>query len=158
MDLTKKQIENSPRRDAHRPVSRRYEKQFYSYCNWPAYGGAPHMESLSAYPERGPVEWSGFPASTDGDDPHLRSTKDVTDRTIQAEDGEIRHVEDFILDDETWTIRYLIANTGNWWPGRSMREEFPLRATTKRNCIATRNARRIGRLSPLTPPSGKNDD
>jgi hypothetical protein len=39
---------------------------------------------------------------------------------IQAADGEIGHVEDFIIDDETWTIRYLRINTLNWWPGKKV--------------------------------------
>ena len=39
---------------------------------------------------------------------------------IQALDGEIGHVEDFIIDDKTWAIRYLIVNTRNWWPGKKV--------------------------------------
>ena len=35
-------------------------------------------------------------------------------------DGEIGHVEDFIIDDETWAIRYLIIDTRNWWPGKKV--------------------------------------
>ena len=37
---------------------------------------------------------------------------------MQATDGEIGEVEDFYFDDETWTIRYLIVKTGNWFSGR----------------------------------------
>jgi len=48
----------------------------------------------------------------------LRSTHDVSGYHIQADDGEIGHVEDFIVDDETWAIRYLIVGTRNWWPGK----------------------------------------
>jgi hypothetical protein len=48
----------------------------------------------------------------------LRSTTDVTNHHIQAIDGEIGHVEDFILDDETWAIRYMLVNTNNWLPGK----------------------------------------
>jgi len=51
---------------------------------------------------------------------HLRSTNDVRGHDIQAVDGEIGHVEDFIIDDETWTIRYLIIDTRNWWPGKKV--------------------------------------
>ena len=51
---------------------------------------------------------------------HLRSMKEVTGYSIQATDGEIGHVEDFIIDDETWAIRYLIINTQNWWPGKKV--------------------------------------
>jgi hypothetical protein len=53
-------------------------------------------------------------------DPHLRSTHDVSGHYVQAADGEIGHVEDFIIDDETWAIRYLVIDTHNWWPGKKV--------------------------------------
>jgi hypothetical protein len=37
---------------------------------------------------------------------------------IQAEDAAFGHVEDFVIDDEAWMIRYLIVDTRNWWPGK----------------------------------------
>lgn len=46
----------------------------------------------------------------------MRSTHDMSGHYIQATDGEIGHVGDFIMDDETWAIRYLIIDTENWWP------------------------------------------
>jgi len=51
-------------------------------------------------------------------DPHLRSTDEVSGYHIQAADGEIGHVEDFVIDDETWAIRYMVVATRNWWPGK----------------------------------------
>jgi hypothetical protein len=51
---------------------------------------------------------------------HLRSTNEVSTYNIQALDGEIGHVEDFIIDDETWAIRYLVIDTQNWWPGKKV--------------------------------------
>jgi hypothetical protein len=53
-------------------------------------------------------------------DHHLRSTHDVSGHDVQAEDGEIGHVDDFIIDDETWAIRYLIIDTQNLWPGKKV--------------------------------------
>jgi sporulation protein YlmC with PRC-barrel domain len=44
----------------------------------------------------------------------------LTSYHIEAEDGEIGHVEDFVIDDETWEIRYLIVNTSNWWAGKQV--------------------------------------
>jgi hypothetical protein len=35
-------------------------------------------------------------------------------------DGKIGHVDDFIIDDETWEIRYLIIDTQNWLPGKKI--------------------------------------
>jgi hypothetical protein len=53
-------------------------------------------------------------------DPHLRSTHAVSGYHVQAGDGEIGHVEDFIIDDVTWAIRYLIIDTQNWWSGKKV--------------------------------------
>ena len=50
--------------------------------------------------------------------PHLRSVKEVTGYRIAAIDGEIGHVEDFFIDEESWQIQYLLVDTGNWLPGR----------------------------------------
>ena len=54
------------------------------------------------------------------DDPHLRSIKAVTGYHIHASDGEIGHVEDFLMDDTDWSIHYLIVDTKNWWPGKKV--------------------------------------
>jgi hypothetical protein len=72
------------------------------------------------YIVRDPEKWSESTQSTKAWDPHLRSTHDVSGHDIQATDGEIGHVEDFIIDDETWAIRYLIIDTRNWWPGEKV--------------------------------------
>lgn len=50
----------------------------------------------------------------------LQSTKQVTGNYIQAQDGEIGHVEDFIIDDDRWTICYLVIDTVNWLPGKKV--------------------------------------
>jgi hypothetical protein len=53
-------------------------------------------------------------------DPHLRSIKAVTGYHIHATDGEIGHVEDFLVDDGGWSIRYITVDTTNWWPGEKV--------------------------------------
>jgi hypothetical protein len=53
-------------------------------------------------------------------DSHLRSTEAVTGYSIDAADGEIGHVEGFIVDDESWAIRYMEVATRNWWPGKKV--------------------------------------
>jgi hypothetical protein len=120
VDLTKTQIEKSPTLAAHRPVSRQYEGDYYSYYGWPGYWGGPYTWGPSAYPTRGRDRWSEASRREEDENPHLRSTEDVTGRDIQAQDGDIGHVEDFVIDDETWTIRYLIVDTQNWWPGKKV--------------------------------------
>jgi uncharacterized protein YrrD len=120
VDLTRTQIEKSPSLVTDRPVSRQYEWDYYSYYGWPGYWGGPYAWGPSVYPTRGRVGWSEASRRAKGEDLHLRSTADVTGRNIQAQDGEIGHVEDFVIDDETWTIRYLIVDTQNWWPGKKV--------------------------------------
>ncbi len=55
-----------------------------------------------------------------GGDPHLRSTDEVTGYHLRARDGEIGHVEDFLYDDQDWSIRFLVAGTRNWRPGKEV--------------------------------------
>jgi hypothetical protein len=53
-------------------------------------------------------------------DPHLRSAKEVAGYHVHCTDGELGHVADFIIDDETWTLRYLVIDTSNWWFGKKV--------------------------------------
>src|SRR5580700_5058366 len=50
----------------------------------------------------------------------LLSTKQLTGDRLGASDGEIGHVKDFYFDDRSWVVRYLIADTGSWLPGRKV--------------------------------------
>jgi hypothetical protein len=54
-------------------------------------------------------------------DPHLHSANEVIGHYyIEATDGDIGHVEEFLIDDESWTIRYMVVDTVNWWPGKKV--------------------------------------
>jgi hypothetical protein len=118
--LTRDQIENSPPLDSDKPVSRQFEQGFYGFYGWPMYWGGPYMWGADPYIVRDPHQWKRASQVENTSDPHLRSTHEVTGYHIQASDGEIGHVEDFVIDDNTWAIRYLIINTRNWWPGNSV--------------------------------------
>jgi hypothetical protein len=87
---------------------------FFIHCGQSMWGTYPYIT-------RGDHEkWVESTKSEKVWDPHLRSTHDVSGHYIQATDGEIGHVEDFIIDDETWAIRYLIVDTRNWLPGKKV--------------------------------------
>ncbi len=49
-----------------------------------------------------------------------RTIKNLMGFTMGATDGEIGKVKDFYFDDETWTIRYLVVETGNWLSNRKV--------------------------------------
>ncbi|MFA6504798.1 MAG: PRC-barrel domain-containing protein [Treponemataceae bacterium] len=120
INLTKKQILESPSSDTDKPVSRHFEEAYHSYYGWPNYwngayvwGHSPSIlgdHEKSAEPKPNAKPW----------DFHLRSILQVSGYDIQASDGEIGHVDDFVIDDATWTIRYLIVDTKNWLPGKKV--------------------------------------
>ena len=114
VDLTREQIKHSPTVDTSLPISRHYENDYYGYYGLnPYWLATPFPEEL---PELRPVPPEQQPREPD--QPHLRSSRAVTGYRIHAQDGEIGHVEDFILDDADWSIRYLEINTRKWLPGK----------------------------------------
>lgn len=54
------------------------------------------------------------------DNRDLYSLKTTLGYYIQANDGEIGHLEDLILHDQNWMIRFMIVDTRNWWPGKKV--------------------------------------
>ena len=49
-----------------------------------------------------------------------RNLKSLKGYSLRETDGELGHVVEFYFDDETWTIRYLIAETGSWFSGKKV--------------------------------------
>jgi sporulation protein YlmC with PRC-barrel domain len=39
---------------------------------------------------------------------------------IEAQDGAIGKVKDLLFDDDTWRVKWLVVDTGNWLPGRQV--------------------------------------
>jgi hypothetical protein len=120
VDLTKKQIEDSPSLDSDKPVSRQFEQAYYGHYGYPIYWAGLCAWGYYPYPARAPEQWRKPSKEEKAWDPDLRSTNDVSGHHIQGTDGEIGHVEDFFIDAQTWTIRYLIVDTHNWWPGKKI--------------------------------------
>ena len=141
VDLTREQVRNSPSIDTAAPVSREHELALTRYYNWPAYWG------VAGFPDVGfalpivplaPADIAGAGgrdnpelaarrtghesrgAAATQEDRHLRSVRAVTGHAIEATDGAIGHVDDFLIDDRSWEVRYLIVDTRNWWPGKKV--------------------------------------
>lgn len=60
------------------------------------------------------------PSISSNADPHLRSCNAVMGYHIRARDGEIGHVQGYLVDDYLWSVRHLIVNTSNWWVGHEV--------------------------------------
>ena len=128
--LTMQQVKDSPDIDTDRPVSRQMETNVYDYYGWSPYWGtgfymggygyAGSSMAASSYLESRRREEDIADTQRDDDDPHLRSIEAVTGYHIHASDGEIGHVEDFLVEDADWSIHYLVVDTKNWWPGKKV--------------------------------------
>lgn len=124
--LSREQVKNSPDITTDVPVSRQRELEFYRYYGYPHYWGGAGIWGAGAYPamlahaddQRGMAEVAAHDESRRQPDTHLRDVSVVKGYGIAAADGDIGHVDDFLLDDLTWTIRYLVVDTSRWLGGR----------------------------------------
>ena len=124
-------MEKSPDIDTDKPVSRQHETAYHGYYGYTPYWAGAYLWGAYPYPDlgAGPAlsaadlarerRWN-WAAKERDDDPHLRSSRAVTGYHIQATDGDIGHVEDFLVDDHSWAIRYMIVDTTNWWAGKKV--------------------------------------
>jgi len=125
VDLTREQVEHSPDIDTHRPVSRQHELSLLQHYGFPTYWYGPYAwgpAMLPAFPAPVPEgvmdEVLARSEQDNLEDAHLHSTNDTLGHEIQARDGAIGHVDDFLLDERSWTIRWLVVDTRNWLPGK----------------------------------------
>ncbi len=135
--LTMQQVKDSPDINTERPVSRQMETSVYDYYGWSPYWGNGFFTNgygiVGGYGfgETGVAQSPSIDADRrrdreiadarlEHDDQHLRSINAVTDYHIHASDGEIGHVEDFLVEDADWSIRYLVVDTKNWWPAKKV--------------------------------------
>jgi hypothetical protein len=130
VSLTQEQIRNSPDIDTDRPVSRQQESDLYGFYGLtPYWVGTAGAAGTTYAPPGGYAPAADIPpnvrdpqlaAGQPGGDPHLRSASEVANYYIQASDGDIGHVETFLIDDNGWAIRYMVVDTRNWLPGRKV--------------------------------------
>ena len=127
VNLTRDQVQRSPDIDTDKPVSRQREAEYHHYYDYPQYwpysaywawGAIPLVIPPNAQVRAEAEAHRRADAAFDSADAHLRSSTAVTGYRIQASDQLIGHVADFLFDEETWAIRYLIVDTHNWLPGK----------------------------------------
>lgn len=121
--LTREQVRNSPDVDTEKTVTRLHELELHRHYAWPLYWGEGFltggMSGGMLFPPKREEE-KGTGAREAAPETHLQSTRAVKGYRLHAADGLIGHVEDYIVDDAKWEIRYLVAATGTWLPGRKV--------------------------------------
>ena len=127
--VDRQKIKNSPDIDSDQPVSRQMSARVQEYYGYLPYWSDAANWGPDLYPGgsawgpggrliKGPAHLKRRNEKEDAGDPYLRSTRAVKGYHLVATDGEIGHVDDFIVDDELWTIWRLIADISNWLGGR----------------------------------------
>jgi hypothetical protein len=127
VNLTRKQIEDSPAIESHKPLSRQYEEEYHRYYGWPYYWQGGGLWGMSGFPilELPPKPLPSEPDTMSGPQPeradaHLRNTQAVNGYHLQATDGIIGHVCDFMMDDKSWAIHELVIKTGHRFSGKEV--------------------------------------
>ena len=122
--LTMEKVKNSPSVDVDKPVSRQHEQDYYRYYGYPYYWGYTGIWGMGAFPGLlGAGRWNEAPverSQAGSGDVHLRSAREVRGYHVQGSDDAIGRVDDFIVDDETWEVRYLVIDTSPWWFGKKV--------------------------------------
>jgi hypothetical protein len=131
-------VRDSPAVDTSRPLSRHDETILNAYYGWRPYWSDAGIVNLGGIipPAAvlgqgfGTVSGPGVPATgaeTEGRrggaesaDTVVHSTHEATGYRIDASDGSIGHVDDFLFEDAGWTIQFLVVDTRNWLPGRKV--------------------------------------
>lgn len=132
LDLEREQVLEAPDIGAHLPVSLQAEQGYFDFFGWPYYWQGPYAWGAWAVPVAfAPAPPSGallaprIEAQRSADEAvdvphHLRSSDETLGYHIQALDGEIGHVEDFLFDDDSWYLASLVVDTSNWWFGKKV--------------------------------------
>jgi hypothetical protein len=105
--LTREQLVNSPDADSQKPVARQQELALKEHFGWPDHAFHCSIPSALVPAQR------EFPIHTH-DDPHLRGTLDLGGYAVWARDAYLGVLEDFILEQASWHVNYLVVKVGDW--------------------------------------------
>ncbi|MFA9555726.1 PRC-barrel domain-containing protein [Evansella sp. AB-rgal1] len=125
---TKESIKDSPSLEEHEPISRKHEILLHAHFGWPHYWS--YFDNNRLWGDFNTPHELGNTTETEvdkltpeqEDERKLRSVNDIkgdfTGYTIQATDGEIGHVSDFMISDDSWKVRYFVVETKNLLAGK----------------------------------------
>ncbi len=129
VNITRELVQNSPSYDSAKPISRDHEENMANHYGWPLYWTTIDSAMIGAVPPE--IDLAKEAASSNKEttenknEYNLRSAKEVIGYSIQAKDGEIGEIDDFIIDDEIWSIRYAVVDTGNFLSGKKVLIAIP---------------------------------
>jgi uncharacterized protein YrrD len=129
VELTREQVERAPGVENDAPVSRLMEAAHARYYGYPYYWAGPYLWGVAPVAYGSAAAEQGRPredeeqremAEQRARESHLRSSAEVIGYAIRAADGELGHVEDFVVEDDSWKIAGMVVDTRNWLPGKKV--------------------------------------
>lgn len=119
-NLTKEQIRFSPDIDTDKSICRQQEMDLHEHykikINWES-GLCVDMTGINnPFLVIDRRLWAEVDKNDKGPDDvsHLQGTGKIIGYHVHATDGEIGHVKDFIIDDQTWQLEYLVVDIHKW--------------------------------------------
>lgn len=131
--LSKKMIENAPQSETERPMSRLYEEKYSAYYQIPYYWSDPALPwpgttlpMIYAQNQISNPDFNEYVREKNKDidqeinTSHLRSFKEVLGYKVHAQDKTFGNVEDIIMYDESYSLKYLVVDMINLFPSKSI--------------------------------------
>lgn len=112
LEMDRARVQASPEIDMDLPITRAEETVLARHFDW-----QPYWETVGAPPAAPQDETRDVAEIGDGD-PSLCEVRRLLGYGIESLDGEIGHLDDLIVDDLAWVVRYLVIDTEQKWPGR----------------------------------------
>lgn len=163
-DLTQEQISNAPTLAADESVGRQHEADLARYFSWPTYWeGASQDPAMTYYVASGsPRHQRKFSevleqAPSRRGDPNLRSMHALIGYRVVGQDDEAGQLDDFVIDDQAWVVRYLVVDVGTWWAGEQVLvhpewlEDIDWQRSTTRFAATRQAIRTAPRFDPSVP-------
>jgi len=116
INISKKQVENSPLLASEKPVSEQFINDFNTYYSYPTYGG---MYPLGNVPHLKPKKSENDIMKEKKWDQSLRSSHEVSRYNVKHSNESIGFLDDFLVDLDAWKIHYLIVKTHSLYKGKN---------------------------------------
>ena len=139
LSLDRDRVLEAPDVGEKRPVSLQAEMVYHDYFGWPYYwqegpyarGAWPSPPGLPPTPDvaipppagtriEGGEEAEGRAQENAEASHHLRSADETIGYHVQALNGEIGHIDDFLIDERSWLVTSVVIDTRNWWFGKKV--------------------------------------
>lgn len=125
--LDKKQIGESPPLTSNPPISRQYEEILHRHYEWSPYWGAALDPFYGIIPPSPRIAWHSLSEETRksmeklrNGDSRLESALEVDGYKLACLEGDFGHICDFLADEVSWRMKYLVVKAGNWLLGRKV--------------------------------------